>query len=138
MAKLTGEIINKGLRVWVMAYESETMEPAPVELEIVTGVVERDRNVVHVVFANRSDESLFYGISRDPKDDSNRYLIYLGDDGVRPYNYDDRCTQVFTTKEETEAMIEMCAGRYPNFVCEDGSDKELRAFMDFDEYDYED
>ena len=120
MSKLTGDLIKKGMHVWVAGYDRKTMETIPVEMIIVTGEVERDSNILHVVFSDRKLEEKCYGISCDPCVD--RKVIYLGDYGVRPYNYDDRCTQVFTSEEEMLAAIDMWDGRYPTFVCEDGSD----------------
>lgn len=123
MAKLTGDMIQEGLHIWAINHYHDVM--APIELVIDSKVIEYGDEVLLVSVANKSDEECNL-ISEHPVDD--RKVIYLGDDGVRPYNYDDRCTQVFTTKESCQECIDMLKGRWPNFVREDGSDRDRIIF----------
>jgi hypothetical protein len=120
MAKLTGKIIKSGLHVWAKGYDRATTKFVPVELVLVSGVERTPVSGAKVVYVNKCNQ-----------DDRIDYLggipevgmgIYLGDAGIRPYNYDNRATQVFTTKEECEQAIKLWAGRNPNFIYEDDED----------------
>lgn len=119
MAKLTGDMIETGLHIWAINHYHDS--PKPIELVIDAQQIEYGDKVILVSIANKADEDC-NSISDHPVDD--RKVIYIGDDGVRPYNYDDRCTQVFTTKESCQECIDMLNGRWPNFVREDGIDRD--------------
>lgn len=136
MSKLTGDMIKQGLHIWVAAPEKTTCKLIPVEMIVVTGEVERDGKVLHVVFADEVTSKAVFSVSSDPRSDFQRYVIYLGDDGVKPYAYDNRCTQVFTTKESMQAAIDMWNGRYPNFVTEDGEtiERDTSYLDDWEDY----
>lgn len=140
MAKLTGDLIKAGMSIWVIGYERGVYNvQIPVELTIVDGVVKETSNSMLINFVDANVWSLKVTSLHE---DTNGYpSMYLGDQGVRPYAYDNRCTQVFTTKEEVQALIDMVGDRNPNFVDEEGSNIQHDPVdsMDYlgDDYDYE-
>lgn len=114
MAKLTGDIIKAGLHVWVVGGGMDCND-MPVEVVIDTGEIDAKYNTVDVL--RMCDNSSPACIPSDQ--DTGKYVLYLGDSGVRPYNYDDRQTQVFTTREELVEAMEAWAGKIPNFIAEE-------------------
>ncbi|WP_407304242.1 hypothetical protein [Acinetobacter sp.] len=114
MAKLTGDIIKAGLHVWVAGLDKKLN--IPVEVVIDTGEVYRC-NIIEVTCVADDASNCCH---RDPN--TGRHVIYLGDAGVRPYNYDSRAVQVFTTKGECQAAMNFWDGRNPNFLTENGDD----------------
>lgn len=130
MAKLTGDIIKAGLRVWVKGWDKE-LNDIPVELVIDTGDVYETGTINVLRVSSHASEGC---ISRHP--DSGKYVLYLGDRGVCSHNYDNRATQVFTTREEFVAAMELWNGRNPNFVTEDGDSVKRAWEPDQAYYDY--
>lgn len=112
MAKVTGEMLVPGQRVWKMAYSS-LLGDVMVELIIIDGVVDTVHNKTRVAYANPKDAQ-YHAASLDYV--NGQYYIYLGDLGVRPYNYDERASQLFTTKKALEVAALAWDGKNPNFL----------------------
>jgi hypothetical protein len=124
MAKLTGDIIKAGLHVWALGYNRNTRKDVPVELIVISGDA-GSMGRLYVMPANAESDDKW--LTKDPN--THQPVIYLGDSGVRPYNYDDRATQVFTTREEMEEAIALWGGKNPNFVTEDGMEWTLSGSL---------
>lgn len=113
MPALTKEMITPGLHIWVCADPySKNLEP--MEFIIVTGQV----GIASSLLIN----ALVFGKNHYNHLAGGREGIYLGDRGVPGYAYDERGPQIFTTREEMQAAIDMWAGRNPNFVDAEGND----------------
>jgi len=136
MAKLTGDIIKAGLHVWVGGYINGVL--SPVEVIIRDGQVNHSDEIQTIVVDLAVPTTEYVGVSRIAG--TQKLGIYLGDAGVRPYNYDNRCTQVFTTQEEMQAAIDLWDDDNPNFLDEDGDPLTLQVFdrdYEFEEYQEE-
>lgn len=117
MAKLTAEHLVAGAKIWMAGYSRITKKQVPLELKVVTGkLVEGIR--FHVHYANATEHYIIgpsYSVTEDEPD----FWVYLGDKGIRPYNYDSRPTQLFTTREEMQAAINLWDGKNPNSMIGD-------------------
>lgn len=114
MAKVNGSHLKAGAAIWTSGYVMGVGK-VPVKLIVVSGAIEAS-NRVAVTYANPADAGT-YAASPDHKDKAD--YVFLGDRGVRPFNYDNRMTQVFTTKVELEMAINAWAGKNPNFIYEE-------------------
>lgn len=116
MSKVTMNELVKGAHIWMDGWDDKLKVNVPLELIVVTGeLVEGIR--IYVIYAHYTDLPIIgpsYGISDNEPD----FWIYPADKGIRPINYDSRPTQLFTTKEEMQAAIDLWieAGKNPNFL----------------------
>lgn len=127
MAKLTGDLIKVGQRVWAVGYDKNLRIEVPVELVIISDIIRPNScEVVQVALATPNNGVVYYGSIPG----TDMIGFYPGDDGVRPYNYDNRATQVFTTKEDLEQAMIVWDGRNPNWVDENGNDIKRDSLID--------
>jgi len=108
-----GDDLIEGQRIWAPGYSLSAKGYVPVELVIVDSHVDRKYHRIKVAYVNQEDRQ-FHAASYDYEDEAS--YIYLGDLGVRPYNYDKRTPQVFHTKQALESAIALWDGKNPNFL----------------------
>lgn len=113
MAKVNGSHLKAGAAIWTTGYVIGVGN-VPVKLIVVSGAVESS-NRLAVTYDNPADATT-YAASHDYE--NNTDFVFLGDRGVRPYNYDNRVTQLFTTKSDLELALKAWNGKNPNFIYE--------------------
>lgn len=108
MAKVTADMVKPGKFFWLLGFDKERALTIPVRIEITSEVFLRYNIPVVLCRQNPYQEHVFY---HEP--------LYLGDLGIRPLNYDNRPTQMWTTKMECKRAIRRWKGRNPNFLEEE-------------------
>lgn len=122
MAKVTQEHIKAGQTVFMVGHmRTSGYKAVPLELVITSDEVVKESNRISAKYASSTEQDIVNGPSHEPNN-YGHVALYLGDLGIEGFKYDSRACQLFTTKEECKAAIEMWAGRNPNFLTEDGED----------------
>lgn len=110
MAKVTAEHLVAGAKIWMEGYDQNTLTKVPLELIVVSNTFSQNRHIT-VSYANQADIEIIGPTNREEG-----FLLWPADRGIRPYNYDYRPTQLFTTREEMESAINFWEGENPNFL----------------------
>jgi hypothetical protein len=113
MAKVNGSHLKAGAAVWTTGY-IRGVGKVPVKLIVVNGAIESS-NRLEVTYDNPADATT-HAASMDYE--NKKFFVFLGDRGVKPYNYDSRVPQLFTTKSDLELAIKAWDGKNPNFIYE--------------------
>ncbi len=111
--RVTAEHIKAGQHIFIAGVPRGLGKSVPLEVVILNGIVDDEYHTVQIIHAHDIDLTTRAGYCIPDKD--GRFL-YLGDLGVKPYAYDGRVTQAYTTAEEMAAAIDLWAGKNPNFI----------------------
>lgn len=101
-----------GMHVFVAGFFWAPRRYEPVKLQILSmpDPTDLDAITVRVILIKGQDKHY------RTKNKNGDAILFPGDMGMRPWNYDQRPTQVFTTRAACEKAIKEWGGRNPNFL----------------------
>lgn len=129
MAKVTKEDIKAGFEAYALGFIPSELGYHPVKIRFTNGILNEEHEYFLIEILTKD----VFGFHLT----DGKQVIFPGDAGIEGFKYDNRPCQVFTTEEEAQAFINLCAGRNPNWVDEDGNYHEpYRDWEDDEEEDY--